>query len=214
MTDELNLVVLINPMVIYDGKFHFLSKTLEEGSHAPRSWQDEKTSFSKVTIYSSQKPAKAWPQRQFFLSCCQENQHFGFCDMKIWHKSWGLVYSVECRNTIYPLNVMWTSWKKAKHGMPVCSWISRPQWWLLSFKKKLYVCWKGHAEIVCTPVCLKSSSRMLLFFVVLLPTVQRIGWHFPVCLINCHLLERVICVIHVYLILIYLVDQVIHPSEN
>ena len=98
--------------------------------------------------------------------------------------------------------------------MPVCSWISRPQWWLLSFKKKLYVCWKGHAEIVCTPVCLKSSSRMLLFFVVLLPTFQRIGWHFPVCLINCHLLERVICVIYVYLIAIYLVDQVISPSDN
>ena len=98
--------------------------------------------------------------------------------------------------------------------MPVCSWISRPQWWLLSFKKKLYVCWKGHAEIVCTPVCLKSSSRMLLFFVILLPTVQRIGWHFPVCLINCHLLERVICVIYVYLIAIYLVDQVISPSDN
>ena len=66
MADELNLVVLINPMVIYDGKFHFLSKTLEEVSHAPRSWQDEKTSFSKVTIYSSQKPEKAWPQRQLF----------------------------------------------------------------------------------------------------------------------------------------------------
>ena len=106
MTDELNLVVLINPMVIYDGKFHFRSKTLEEGSHAPRSWQDEKTSFSKLTIYSSQKPAKTWPQRQFFLSCCQENQHFGFCDMKIWHKSLGLLYSVECRNiTIDPLNL-------------------------------------------------------------------------------------------------------------
>ena len=37
MADELNLVVLINPMVIYDGKFHFRSKTLEEESHAPRS---------------------------------------------------------------------------------------------------------------------------------------------------------------------------------